>query len=151
MSVNNSFSRKSSAYISNNDVVQKQDESIEKRRSSSVTRSYDSRPDISKKVEEEQKQYVSKPGLSNYLKENKPNLPQPVVNQGPTKEEEEQYKNLLQEVKELEQRKNNKGKKDDSDDENFEEEEDKRVYAKFLTLDGKEIPGCGDMDPISYR
>jgi hypothetical protein len=136
----NSLSRKSS-YLPGNDSSQKPEE----KRSSSITRSYDSKPEVSsciipskwnkiiakKQVEEEQKKNVSKSIPSSQLKENKPVIPiQQVTRQGPTKEEEEQYKTLLQEVKDLEQKKNNKGKKDESDDESFEEEEDKRVYAK---------------------
>jgi len=36
-------------------------------------------------------------------------------------------------------------------EEDFEEAEGNRVYARFLTIDGKEIPGCGGEDTISYR
>jgi NIMA (never in mitosis gene a)-related kinase len=70
-------------------------------------------------------------------------------------EKEEQLKNLLIDYQDLYQNKKQKpgqkSKQDNSDEENFEEEEGNRVYARFLTIEGKEIPGCGEKDTISYR
>ena len=37
------------------------------------------------------------------------------------------------------------------EDDNFAEEEGQRVYAKFLTPEGKEIPGISSHDSIGYR
>jgi NIMA (never in mitosis gene a)-related kinase len=41
--------------------------------------------------------------------------------------------------------------KEAEEDENFAEEENQRVYAKFLTPDGKVIPGITEHDSMGYR
>jgi NIMA (never in mitosis gene a)-related kinase len=102
--------------------------------------------------------------LSQNQKENKPtNLPSNASqNTSSTtiavKENEEKLQNLINSVKDyLYPEKNaksamgNKIDSEDEDDENFQEDDDKRVFAKFLTVEGKEIPGCSEKDSISYR
>jgi len=94
-----------------------------------------------------------------YQKENKPvnASGERMLGKSLNKEEkEEQLKNLLIDFQDLNKHKyksdSQKQKIESDDNENFEEDESNRVYARFLTIEGQEIPGCGGQeDTISYR
>ena len=64
---------------------------------------------------------------------------------------DDEYKVLIDSLKKcLGKRHPHKGKEQE-EEEDFEEKADQRVYARFLTPDGKELPGVSDEDSVTYR
>ena len=81
-----------------------------------------------------------------------PNFIKPGGDLSEANDHDEEYKVLIDSLKKcLGKRHKSKVQGNTSDSEDFEEKESERVYAKFLTPEGRELPGVCETDTVTYR